>query len=72
MAYEDTHCPCGGHKERETMLCRECEQEFAEKPESRVLRDPTTGWAQRRGAAIRLIAMSRKRRTKPRQVSGYA
>jgi len=21
MAYDDTHCPCGGHKIRETMLC---------------------------------------------------
>ena len=24
MSYENTSCPCGGRKERETMICADC------------------------------------------------
>jgi hypothetical protein len=65
MAYEDTHCPCGGTKLRETMLCTSCEAHLADRPETRLLRDSTTTWEQRRSAAIRLIARARKRLLKP-------
>jgi hypothetical protein len=61
MAYSDTHCPCGGHKQPETMLCTSCETHLSQRPEKRVLSDPTSTWEQRRGSAIRLIAMARNR-----------
>lgn len=64
MAYEDTHCPCGGFKFRETMLCVQCVTHLADQPESRLLQDPTTTWENRRSYAIRLIAMARKRTVK--------
>lgn len=64
MAYEDTHCPCGGHKLRETMLCKQCEKHLADRPENKILHDSTTTWEQRRRAAIRLITLARKRASK--------
>ena len=64
MAYEDTHCPCGQHKLRETMLCDQCEAHLADRPEYLIMRDSTTTWEQRRSAAIRLIGMARKRTAK--------
>ena len=64
MAYDDTHCPCGGHKLRETMLCDPCEAHLADRPENLIMRDPLTTWEGRRSAAIRLIALARKRTAK--------
>lgn len=64
MAYDDTHCPCGGFKFRETMLCVQCVTHLADQPESRLLQDLTTTWETRRSCAIRLIAMARQRTVK--------
>jgi hypothetical protein len=62
MAYDDTHCPCGGFKFHETMLCQECETAFAETNEMKCFRDSINfALETRRGAAIRLLAMSRRR-----------
>lgn len=61
MAYDDTKCPCGGQKLRETMLCDLCEAHLAERMENRILHNPENSWESRRGAAIRLIAMARQR-----------
>lgn len=71
MAYDDTHCPCGGHKLRETMLCDSCEAHLADRPENRVMRDTTSTWEQRRSAAIRLIGLARKRTAKHQLALAY-
>ena len=61
MSYENTDCPCGGKKPRETMICQECERQFADTYEMKIVRDTTEApWA-RRPAAIRLLSMARKR-----------
>jgi hypothetical protein len=61
MSYDNTNCPCGGRKERETMLCRDCRDNTASTFEAAVVADPARPWQTRRNAAIRLIAMARKR-----------
>jgi hypothetical protein len=61
MSYENTSCPCGGRKERETMLCRDCQDHTASTIEAAVMHDITRTWQTRRNAAIRLISMARKR-----------
>jgi hypothetical protein len=62
MAYDDTHCPCGGQKIRETMLCDPCQIRLASRPENLILQDAASTWEQRRSAAIRLIALARSKR----------
>ncbi len=63
MTYDDTHCPCGGTKLRETMLCGECETALAAETTMKMFRDtehcPT---GSRRSAAITLLGLARKRR----------
>jgi hypothetical protein len=61
MSYENNQCPCGGRKERETMLCRGCQDHTASTIEAAVMHDTTRTWQTRRNAAIRLITMVRKR-----------
>ena len=61
MSYENNQCPCGGRKERETMLCAPCVAATEITIESAVMHDTTRTWQARRNAAIRLIAMVRKR-----------
>ena len=63
MAYDDTNCACGGHKLRETMLCADCETAFADTNDMRCFRD-ADGFSlpSRRGSAIRLLSMARKRK----------
>jgi len=66
MSYENTKCPCGGHKPRETMLCIDCQIAFADTPEMRRVNDTTEAAWFRRPAAIRLLSMARRRtKTKP-------
>jgi hypothetical protein len=62
MSYEDTNCPCGGKKERETMLCADCMKAFADTPDMKVFLDPIKyGVDARRPAAILLCAKARRR-----------
>jgi hypothetical protein len=61
MSYEDTNCPCGGRKERETMLCQLCEQHVAGSFDRRRMDDESSTWGQRRAAAIRVLAAVRTR-----------
>lgn len=65
MAYDDTKCPCGGHKLAGTMLCSACEAYTASTPEMALLRDEQVSPQGRRSAAIRLLAMSRRRTLLP-------
>jgi hypothetical protein len=62
MSWEDTDCPCGGKKERETMLCRECETYLADHPAMKHFRDEQCPPAGRRHAAIVLLTCSRSRK----------
>jgi hypothetical protein len=61
MSYENNQCPCRGRKERETMLCGPCVTATKETADAAAMADTTRTWQTRRNAAIRLIAMVRKR-----------
>jgi len=61
MSYDSIHCPCGGRKLPETMLCEACETHVACDPDRRRMEDPSANWCARRAAAIRLLAVARRR-----------
>ncbi len=61
MSWEGTVCACGGVKERESLLCRECEEAFRHTPEMRMYLHPGSRWQSRRNAAILLLALARRR-----------
>lgn len=61
MSYENTECPCRGRKERETMLCKDCNDHFAGSIEMAAMNDTGRAFHHRRNAAIRLLSMARKR-----------
>ena len=63
MSYEDTSCPCGGKKERETMLCNDCEQYLADHPAMAVFKDKSNSNESRRHAAMILLTLARKRKS---------
>lgn len=60
MSYEDTRCPCGGTKDRDTMLCQVCESDLAGHNSMKVFRNEDGSWnvEARRHAAIILCAES--------------
>lgn len=62
MSWEDTKCPCGGRKERETLLCGECETHLSGTMEMRAYKRPELGPMERRWAVIRLLSMARRRK----------
>lgn len=61
MAYEDTNCPCGGKKERETMLCADCQTAFADNVQMKILRDASALFEWKRSSAIALLSLARRR-----------
>ena len=61
MSYENTSCPCGGRKERETILCLDCQDQTASTIEAAVMNDASRSWQTRRNAAIRLLSIARGR-----------
>jgi hypothetical protein len=63
MAYENTECPCGGKKERETMLCQACQKTFWDTVEMAALNNQNWPVEARRNAAIRLLSMARRRKS---------
>ena len=65
MSYESNQCPCGGRKERETMLCQACLDHMAERHpfELRHWQDPNERMETRRSSAIRLLAAARRRKS---------
>ena len=65
MSYDDTGCPCGGKKKRQTMLCQECNETFKDHPSMKVFNsEPGVASDYRRQAAIILLTLSRKRKQK--------
>ena len=63
MSYENTSCPCGGRKERETMICDPCKQAItAANPNDLALyEDHRIPVETRRAMAIRILAIARRR-----------
>jgi hypothetical protein len=61
MSYENNDCPCGGRKDRETMLCQPCEQHVAGSFDRREMDNQAATLGQRRAAAIRVLAAVRTR-----------
>jgi hypothetical protein len=67
MSYENTKCPCGGSKQRETMICQACTDHLSgtNPHEIKGYQDSANHSAEsRRNMAIRLLAAARRR--KPR------
>jgi hypothetical protein len=64
MSYENTTCPCGSRKERETMICAACRDYTASTIEAAVMNDTGRAWQSRRNAAIKLLAICRTRHQK--------
>lgn len=62
MAYSDDQCPCGGKKDRDTLLCATCTEQFEDTAEMRTFRDPEASTPFKRAAAIRLLQLSRRRK----------
>ena len=62
MSYENTECPCGRRKIPATMFCLECQEAFSETADAKTMDDPEATFENRRWAAIRLVAASRRRR----------
>ena len=63
MSYENTSCPCGRRKERETMICDTCKQAItAANPNDLALyEDHRIPVETRRAMAIRILAIARRR-----------
>jgi hypothetical protein len=62
MSYENTSCPCGDKKPTDTMLCDGCETTFADRYETKAMRDTTLPVESRRHAAIVLVTLARSRK----------
>lgn len=71
MSWANTTCPCGGAKERETMLCQACEVAVAGTFDRREMENEAAGFTERRNAAIRVLAVAR-RRTNPSLSLNYS
>jgi hypothetical protein len=61
MSYENTQCFCGGQKLTNTMLCIACEDVVAGTYDRKHMDDRTASLESRRFAAIRVLAVSRRR-----------
>lgn len=64
MSYKNTRCPCGGQKLTETMLCPACETAVAGTYDRREMDNRAAPLEARRAAAIRLLAVSRRRQSR--------
>jgi hypothetical protein len=71
MAYDDTHCPCGCRKMTQTLLCDACAQQVSPSTDWQLYADEKLSVGTRRAAAIRLLAVARKRRAAPALALGF-
>lgn len=62
MSYENTSCPCKGTKPTDTMLCDECEAEFATHSAMAVFKDDKADVSFRRHCAVILVSLARNRK----------
>lgn len=63
MSYENTSCPCGEKKLTDTMLCAACERAVAGTYDRKAMDDHHNPFELRRQSALRVLAISRRRRT---------
>jgi hypothetical protein len=63
MSYENTSCPCGGRKKRETMICDPCKAFIASAPcnDLDFCEDHRNPVEKRRAMAILILAAARRR-----------
>ena len=61
MSYANHVCPCTGHKETDTMLCRDCMEHLKDKPDMHTF-NSSASFTARRAAAIRLLSLARGRK----------
>lgn len=61
MSYENTDCPCGGKKERETMICPACREYLAGNHDLHFMADITESVESRRRSAVTVLSLCRKR-----------
>jgi len=61
MSYENTRCPCRGQKLAETMLCPDCETAVAGTYDREQIGNLAASLEARRAAAIRILAVCRRR-----------
>lgn len=61
MSYDNTACPCGSKKEQQTMICADCQNALKATREWQTLQDPNEPYWNKRPAAIKLLAMARRR-----------
>ena len=63
MSYENSSCPCGGKKERETMICDPCKAfaSITAANDLSIYEDHRIPTATRRAMAIRILAIARRR-----------
>ena len=63
MSYENTACPCGRQKLTDTMICAACETAVAGSYDRVAMDDHRHPFELRRQSAMRVLAISRRRRT---------
>lgn len=61
MSFENTDCPCGGTKERETLICPECSQYLKDHPAMKSMNNGNNSVESRRHAAIVILSCARGR-----------
>jgi hypothetical protein len=61
MSYENTSCPCGGIKERQTMICDACRDDQAGSYDLAAMDNQALSMESRRISAIKVLASSRRR-----------
>jgi hypothetical protein len=64
MTYHDTHCPCKGRKDTDTLLCYECVAAAADVDLTIYRGEQRFSPDARRAAGIRLLAQARRNGTK--------
>lgn len=62
MSFDDTKCPCGDKKERQTMLCDPCFYWLSDRQEVLDYMDESLSLDYRRQAAIVLLTLARGRK----------
>lgn len=62
MSYENTKCPCGDRKEGGTMICETCDELLKPTVEHAAWMNEKLSMHTRRSAAIKVLAMSRRRK----------
>ena len=69
MSFENTACPCGGTKERETMICPACSDYLKDHPAMKSMNNEKASVESRRHAAIVIVTCARARGRKSKSTN---